>query len=240
MGFGPSQAVGVTLSVLKGGFFFVQILVQVSRNWHIHIIYIYIVYLYISICFKQKMVHENLPTKKRNWQHYVRSFRDIGRFQTKKRFFGKFPPPARQLIKCCGLLHPCVHKPDVRLGGCKGWKWEVFVVGAGNLFGKATYCSWLKSQTTTWDVWNPRKQWDKLPINWCRISASNGIKMVEKNRWRLLTKSTFSHNVGSSLWKLTWQAGKTTIWATKKKTLTFHHTGWLIGFLRMVYEIIPK
>ena len=26
-----------------------------------------------------------------------------------------------------------------------------------------------------WDVWNPYKQWDKLPINWCRISAINSI-----------------------------------------------------------------
>ena len=27
------------------------------------------------------------------------------------------------------------------------------------------FCWWLTSQTTTWDVWNPQKQWDKLPTS---------------------------------------------------------------------------
>ena len=38
----------------------------------------------------------------------------------------------------------------------------------------ALHCWWLKSQTTTvWMVLKPHKHWDKLPINWCRISAIN-------------------------------------------------------------------
>ncbi len=38
---------------------------------------------------------------------------------------------------------------------------------------KLTYCWWLKSQTTIWDVWNLKNNGKKLLINWCRVSAIN-------------------------------------------------------------------
>ena len=34
-----------------------------------------------------------------------------------------------------------------------------------------SYCWWKKSQTTTWDVKKNCISWDKLPLNWCRISS---------------------------------------------------------------------
>ena len=51
--------------------------------------------------------------------------------------------------------------------------------------GGNSYCWWLKS-CTTWDVWNPTNNginMDKLPINWCRISAINSriVKKYHRN-----------------------------------------------------------
>ena len=33
-------------------------------------------------------------------------------------------------------------------------------------------------QTTTWDVQNAGKEWEKLPINWCRMSSVNSINCI--------------------------------------------------------------
>ena len=44
------------------------------------------------------------------------------------------------------------------------------------------YC-WWKTSCTTWHVWNPVKQWDKLPINWCRIVSINSIIEWRMSSW---------------------------------------------------------
>ena len=86
-----------------------------------------------------------------------------------------------------------------------------------NRLGSLSYCWWLKS-CTTWDVWNPIKQWDfnYLPtyLNWCETAgfrkhrSSRSFHMsVSKNRGK--TPKTDGENHGKTLLFNGWFGGKT-------------------------------
>ena len=55
------------------------------------------------------------------------------------------------------------------------------------------HCWWLKS-CTTWDVKKTCKQWDILPINWCRISAINRMVTPVCTKGMKMPPSTTSSN----------------------------------------------
>ena len=48
-----------------------------------------------------------------------------------------------------------------------------------------------KSQTTTWDVHNPVNPWDKLSINWCRISEPSTETVPKKLMFIVIWASFF-------------------------------------------------
>ena len=60
------------------------------------------------------------------------------------------------------LGNPCLKAYEINL-------WSQF----SNLY--SSYCWWKKS-CTTWDVKNPvYKSWNRIPMNWCRISSINSM-----------------------------------------------------------------
>ena len=82
----------------------------------------------------------------------------------------------------CIMASPQWHRAFGCLPGLLGGRWEK---GRFN-----SYCWWLKSQTTTWDVWNPINNginYQPQPVS--RISAING-----RLSWAVL-HVTFNHQV---------------------------------------------
>ena len=101
----------------------------------------------------------------------------------------------------------------------------------------------------------PGKQWDKLHINWCRISSTVSCSyfiiiyfivlliawfVLPRLQLDVLPEKDFSglEHVLMEVWKATfpffsWAVCRWTMLSEprKKKPPTFHYTGWLIGIL---------
>ena len=60
-----------------------------------------------------------------------------------------------------------------------------------NCWAKDHYCWWLKS-CTTWDIWNPKKNWDKLP-------TSTGARFQPSPVLRLILRRQAQQNMGVEL-----------------------------------------
>ena len=55
--------------------------------------------------------------------------------------------------------------PRKRIGKIDDKNLSAFTVTNALNIKIQSYCWWLKSQTTTWDIWNSVKWWDKLPTS---------------------------------------------------------------------------
>ena len=75
------------------------------------------------------------------------------------------------LVKCPWL------KIYMEIGNQRSTKTQAYEINLWSQFSNlyTSYCWWKKS-CTTWDVQNPvYKSWNRIPMNWCRISSLNSM-----------------------------------------------------------------